>query len=149
MISCKGEAYDWLNDNWVKAITGTHQISMSYNTSEEDYFYHFGRNVNITYVGVTNLENEIDPNISFNLEQNYPNPFNPNTTIKFSIPNSGLVLLKVYDMLGREVSTLINQELNSGLHTANFNANNLSSGTYFYVLKYGNYSVTKKMLLLK
>jgi len=145
----KGEAYDWLNNDWAKTVSGSYQINMSYNTSEEDYFYHFGKNVNIIYSGVTNLENEINLNISFNLEQNYPNPFNPNTTINFTIPNNGFVTLKVYDILGKEVTTLVNQELNSGFHTASFNANNLSSGTYFYVLKFNNYTISKKMLLIK
>jgi|GEM_PF-333001 len=91
----------------------------------------------------------------FNLSQNYPNPFNPSTTIKYQIPKSGLVQLKVYDALGREVSTLINEYQTAGEHMVLYNtqqtANNeqLSSGIYFYKLKAGNNINTKKFILLK
>lgn len=143
-----GQSFTWENENWVSANSGFYFFSMSYNIPEQ-FFYHNGFNINISYEQVTDVENEINPEFSFNLEQNYPNPFNPNTTIKFSIPNNGFVNLKVFDILGREVATLLNNELNAGLHSVNFNAQNLSSGTYFYVLKYNNYSIVKKMLLLK
>ena len=91
---------------------------------------------------------------SFSLDQNYPNPFNPTTTIKYQIPNDGLVTLKIYDELGREVKTLVNQYESKGKYDVNFNASNLSSGIYFYQLRSlsssgKNYVSTKKMLLLK
>ena len=85
----------------------------------------------------------------FVLYHNYPNPFNPSTTIQYEIPNSGLVTIKVYDVLGREVKTLVNQYQNMGSHEANFNAGNLSSGVYFYQLRAGDFVSTKKMILVK
>ena len=83
------------------------------------------------------------------LEQNYPNPFNPVTNIKFAISNTGLVILKVFDITGREVAQLVNMELNAGTYNYDFNASHLSSGIYFYKLQAGEFSVTKKMILAK
>ena len=85
----------------------------------------------------------------FALEQNYPNPFNPATTIKFSIPEVSKVTLKIYDILGREVSTLVNEVRNAGNHEVNFDASNLASGMYIYSIKAGDYTASKKMMLLK
>ncbi|MFZ0456003.1 MAG: T9SS type A sorting domain-containing protein [Ignavibacteriaceae bacterium] len=85
----------------------------------------------------------------FELLQNYPNPFNPTTNIKFRIAEIGLVTLKVFDILGREVATLIDEEKPAGQYTINFNAAELASGVYFYQLKAGNFLRTKKLLLLK
>ncbi|MEO8514927.1 MAG: T9SS type A sorting domain-containing protein [Ignavibacteria bacterium] len=86
---------------------------------------------------------------SFKLEQNYPNPFNPTTNITYALPISGNVELKIYDLLGREVTTLVNSFVNAGTHTINFDASSLSSGVYFYTLTSGNFNQSKKMLLLK
>lgn len=83
------------------------------------------------------------------LSQNYPNPFNPATNINFSLPKAEFVTLKIYDILGKEVTTLINEELNAGNHTKTWNASNLSSGVYFYQLKTGSFCQTKKMILVK
>ena len=85
----------------------------------------------------------------YELSQNYPNPFNPTTTIKYSIPSNGIISLKVFDVLGNEVTTLVNASQNIGSYEVNFDASKLSSGTYFYQLKSGNFTVTKKLLLLK
>jgi subtilisin-like proprotein convertase family protein len=85
----------------------------------------------------------------YTLSQNYPNPFNPTTKINFSIPKAGLVSLKVYDMLGREVSSLVNRQLNAGTFTAEFDGAGLSSGTYFYRLQVNDFVEIKKMVLLK
>jgi hypothetical protein len=85
----------------------------------------------------------------FILEQNYPNPFNPSTTIRFSIPNSQSINLKVYDVLGKEIATLVNEEKPAGIYEETFNASNLPSGTYFYELRAGNFVQTKKMMLVK
>lgn len=96
--------------------------------------------------------------LNFSLEQNYPNPFNPTTNFEFRIPAStagradfGLVTIKVYDILGREIITLINKEKNPGNYTVKFDASkyNLSSGIYFYQLKAGNFIKTRKLILLK
>lgn len=85
----------------------------------------------------------------FVLHQNYPNPFNPSTTIRFSIPHHTKVTLKIFDILGREVTTLINKDLNSGEHTVVFNAKNLPSGIYFAQMKAGNVVQRIKMVLVK
>lgn len=85
----------------------------------------------------------------FNLEQNYPNPFNPNTKIYFSIPKSGQIFLNVYDMLGREVKTLINEKLSAGEYEIDFNGTNIPSGVYYYSLKSEDYIKVKKMVLIK
>jgi len=86
---------------------------------------------------------------NFELSQNYPNPFNPSTVIKYSVPESGMVSLKIYNLLGEEVSELLNQNQNAGTYTATFDARLLSSGVYFYTLKAGSYTSTKKMMLIK
>ena len=83
------------------------------------------------------------------LEQNYPNPFNPGTIISFSIPNSEFTQLKIYDALGTEINSLVNEYKQSGNYDIEFNAENLPNGIYFYRLISGNYSDTKKMILLK
>jgi FtsP/CotA-like multicopper oxidase with cupredoxin domain len=85
----------------------------------------------------------------YKLDQNYPNPFNPSTTINFSVPENSQVTLKIYDVLGKEVSTLINQVVPAGNHEVNFDATGLSSGVYFYNLTAGNFVESKKMVLLK
>lgn len=85
----------------------------------------------------------------FTLVQNYPNPFNPTTNIQYSIPTEGLVTLKVYDLLGREVATLVNESKTAGNYSVNFDASTLASGTYIYQLIAGEFLSTKKMLLIK
>ena len=99
-------------------------------------------------VGIQDQEIEEIPT-AFLLSQNYPNPFNPSTTIKYSIPNTGLVSLSVCNILGEQVKTLINQEMPAGNHTVQFNASNLASGIYLYKLQAGNFIETKKMILIK
>jgi len=86
---------------------------------------------------------------NFKLLQNYPNPFNPITTIQYSIPQNSFVKIILYDVLGRTVKTLVNQEKNAGNYSIAFNAENLASGTYFYRLQSGKFVDTKKMILLK
>ena len=94
-------------------------------------------------------ENTIETPTNYILNQNYPNPFNPSTTISFSLPNKEFVTLKIYDALGKEITTLVNEELNAGSYKNDWNAGNLSSGIYFYRLQAGKYSETKKLILLK
>ena len=86
---------------------------------------------------------------SYNLYQNYPNPFNPSTLISYQLPASAFVVLKVFDVLGREIETLVNEHQNAGKHSVQFNAAKLPSGVYFYKLEAGNYNNTKKLLLIK
>ncbi|MDZ7623444.1 MAG: T9SS type A sorting domain-containing protein [Ignavibacteriaceae bacterium] len=93
-------------------------------------------------------ENNIIPE-EYVLYQSYPNPFNPTTTIKYSLPNSDIVSLKVFDILGREVAVLLDEYKTAGTHTIEFNANGLASGVYFYQLRAQNFVETKKMVLLR
>lgn len=85
----------------------------------------------------------------FSLHQNYPNPFNPSTNIKFDIHRAGIASLKVFDLLGKEVETLVDEQLSVGTYEVTFNANSLPSGIYFYVLKTGDFVESKKMVLVK
>ncbi|MCL5030163.1 MAG: Ig-like domain-containing protein [Bacteroidetes bacterium] len=107
---------------------------------------------NSSAAGIQNPISDITPN-QFKLEQNYPNPFNPSTVIQYQITKESFVTLKVYDMLGREVTALVNQYLQPGIYRVDFNTDNMSrqltSGTYFYTLRAGNNEDTKKLILLK
>ena len=85
----------------------------------------------------------------FELSQNYPNPFNPSTKISFSIPSSGLTKLTVFDISGREIAQLVNEELSSGTYEYTFDAGSLTSGAYFYRIEANGFTETKKMLLIK
>jgi hypothetical protein len=101
------------------------------------------------YTSLTGIKADNFKPVSYSLSQNYPNPFNPSTTIKFSIQKENLVSLKIYNLLGQEVATLVNQVLKAGSYTYNFNASRLSTGVYFYTINSGSFNQTKKMLLLK
>jgi hypothetical protein len=98
---------------------------------------------------LTNVNDKINSVNSFYLYQNFPNPFNPVTNIRYSIGSSGFVRLKVYDVLGNEITTLINEEKPAGSYSVEFNGSNLASGVYFYKLGTGEFVQVKKMLLLK
>lgn len=98
---------------------------------------------------VTGIENSGSLPLTFSLSQNYPNPFNPATTINYAVPEAGLVTLKIYDILGREVRTLVNGEKSPGRYSVNFDASALASGIYIYRITAGAYSSVKKMVLLK
>jgi CubicO group peptidase (beta-lactamase class C family) len=87
--------------------------------------------------------------VDYTLKQNYPNPFNPSTTIEFTLPKSEYVELKVYNILGKEVATLVSSKLNQGNHTYQFDGKNLASGVYYYQLVAGNFREVKKMILLR
>jgi endonuclease/exonuclease/phosphatase family metal-dependent hydrolase len=101
----------------------------------------------ISFSSVVKLYYDIPSMVS--LSQNYPNPFNPVSTIEYSLPTAGFVSLKVYDILGREITTLVNEKQGQGKHLVNFNGNKLSSGVYFYVLTANDIVLSKKMNLLK
>ena len=106
-------------------------------------YYHFA-----TDIVIVSNDDEIIVN-NFNLEQNYPNPFNPSTTINYSLAERSAVTLKVYDVLGNEVTTLVNTTQEAGKHNVTFDAAKLASGLYIYTLNTGNFTSSKKMMLLK
>lgn len=112
-------------------------------TDNIKYFYYNCFNlIGITPVGTTVPD-------KYSLEQNYPNPFNPVTNIVFEMPKSGFVNLKVYDALGRELVTLVSQQMQAGKYSADWNAENYPSGVYFYRLESEDFSSTRKMILVK
>jgi hypothetical protein len=112
------------------------------------------------YTIPVDVSGDLEPVYRFSLEQNYPNPFNPTTVIKYSIPSviairqlsekqSQLVTLKIYDVLGTEIATLVNEEKQAGSYSVSFDASSLASGIYFYKLVSGSFVETKKMILMK
>ncbi len=116
---------------------------------DQMYMDNYCYNPDTTWIltGVTQNGNTIPT--EYALSQNYPNPFNPSTKINFSIPTTGLVTVKVYDVLGKEVATLINEVKNPGNYIVEFNGSNLSSGAYFYKIQSGDFSSVKRMVLVK
>lgn len=92
-----------------------------------------------------------DPNLitSYNMEQNYPNPFNPSTVIRYSVPETSIIQLKIYDVLGNELTTLVNEEKQSGTYEVEFDASEFSSGVYFYTLQAGGFTQTRKMVVMR
>lgn len=145
-------------ESWFWITHGENVMALTY---EDMYQCALTGNFNITalalvrgvmdYMGITtdiDVQNEFSPS-TFELHQNYPNPFNPGTMISYRLPVSGLVSLKVFDLLGNEIANLVNEEKQAGVHHFNFNANNLSSGVYLYRISVGDYNQTRKMLFLK
>jgi hypothetical protein len=147
--------------NSVISSGGTTVSNASYNLSStigESFIGKSSNTINQNQTGfwyvyqqttVTDVEDEETIPTVFKLEQNYPNPFNPSTTIKFAVPERSNVLVKVYDILGSEVATLVNEELDAGWYRKTFNANNYSSGVYLFRMEAGKFISTKKMILLR
>lgn len=133
--------------------TTTESQSYSYldkNLSAGKYIYRLKQiDFDGSYSYSKNLEVDLITLNQFNLNQNYPNPFNPSTIIKYEIPSNSFVTLKIYDVLGKEVAKLVNQNENAGLYSIYFDASKLASGIYYYRIKAGNFMQTKKMILLK
>jgi len=121
----------------IRAIAGFY-----YNTADGAKIY------TRDFVTTVESNNSEIPN-TFKLEQNYPNPFNPSTNIEYSIPEASFVELKVYDVLGNDVATLVSEEKSAGVYMVNFSADNLAGGIYFYTFNSGRFNVTRKMILLK
>jgi hypothetical protein len=102
-----------------------------------------------TAVNVTSVRQAGNVPMSYALFQNYPNPFNPSTTIRFQLAASSRVTLKIYDVLGREVASLVDGQMNAGVHQVTFDAAKFASGIYFYRIQAGSFTATKKLMLLK
>ena len=98
---------------------------------------------------VNDVENKKITPEEYSLDQNFPNPFNPRTKISYGIPEAGLVILKVYDLLGNEIAKLVNENKQAGRYEVEFNADNLASGVYIYRLSVNNFIRTKKMVLMR
>ena len=145
--------------NWQKAgevkAAGTSITPKNYSFSDKglkagklDYRLKMtDNNGSYKYSSVVNMEVSAPEN--FELSQNYPNPFNPTTNISYQIPKAGFVSLKVYNIIGNEIATLVNQEKPAGDYKVQFDTHNLASGTYFYKLTAGGVSLYKKMIVIK
>ncbi|HRP92386.1 MAG TPA: T9SS type A sorting domain-containing protein, partial [Ignavibacteriaceae bacterium] len=102
-----------------------------------------------TFAYSQEVEVEISLPLEYSLEQNYPNPFNPTTTISYSIPSDNFVTIRLYDVLGNEVITLVNEQKQAGKYEMLFNASNIASGVYYYQINSGTFTQTRKLMLLK
>ena len=123
-------------------------VYVAFNDNRDGNFeIYFKRDPTGNPIGIQNISTEIPS--SFSLKQNYPNPFNPTTKIKFDVVRLSDVKIVVYDVTGREVSTLVNESLQPGTYETTFDASALSSGIYFYILTAGDFKETKRMSLLK
>lgn len=137
------ESFLWKNNAWIP--------------NKDRYYIDFGNNSDTDFLGSkiefvdfwTGINDNLQAAKEFRLDQNFPNPFNPLTHISYSIANAGHVQLKVFDVLGKEVTTLVDRFENAGEHRTEFNAAALSSGVYFYRITSGSYSAIKKMVLIK
>jgi hypothetical protein len=138
----KGGGIEFIDKNAMENQTYTYRVKAYKDSLESGY-----SNEASLLVGVNDEKEEIPTEYSLN--QNYPNPFNPTTTIKFALPKESLTKIIVYDLLGKEVQTLINKELKAGFHEVKFDAVNLTNGVYFYRIQAGNFIQTKKMILMK
>jgi hypothetical protein len=112
---------------------------------QDAYVYNFG--VTMTATGVEPVASKIPD--KYNLEQNYPNPFNPVTRISYDIPKQGFVSIKIYDIIGKEIATLVNENKNPGTYVLEFDGSSFSSGTYIYRLESNGFIAAKKMILIK
>ena len=129
--------------------TRTALISRTQGGTSPDYVYAFDPQRDV--VGIDdnrNTRNNALPG-QYALSQNYPNPFNASTLISYELPRQSQVTIEIYDILGRRVTTLINKKQPAGIYQAIWRADNVSSGIYYYKLQAGNYTKTKKMVLLK
>jgi hypothetical protein len=137
----------------IGAGTTTEPRSYSFTDNQLSMGEYTYRLKQIDYDGSFDYSSEISVEITapsvYSLEQNFPNPFNPSTKINFSIAESGIVKIVVYNMLGQEVSLLLNGFEEAGQHTITFDASSLTSGVYFYKLETSNYIQTRKMILAK
>ncbi len=111
------------------------------------YAQHTGRKGKVGVITKVPVNENIP--LKFELSQNFPNPFNPTTTIQFTVNSNQIIILKIFDVLGRELATLVNEKLDSGKYEVNWDGTRYSSGIYFYSIKAGNWMQTRKMLMIK
>ncbi len=127
---------------YIISVPGTYSYRCNYH-----YLYGMLGAINVGVTSIKPVSNEVPD--KFNLYQNYPNPFNPTTTINFDISKNAVVKLTIFDITGRDVATLVKQELQPGRYSVEWNAANFSSGLYFYKLEVPGYSITKKLMIIK
>lgn len=134
----------------IEAYGANFHIKTDNGKKSADYYINQGTSISINNTDLNNFGIDVvNIPLSYMLYQNYPNPFNPSTKIRYEIPKESFVTIKIYDVLGREVSTLVNEQKSAGYYNIEFNANNLASGIYFYRIQAGDFVRTKKLILLK
>ena len=154
ILRCAQNDYAWKKIGFIEG-KGTTAETQSYSFIDPSLSpgYYSYRLKQMDFDGTFEYSNIIEVEIGaprkFSLKQNCPNPFNPSTTIQYAISNRQFVTLKVYDILGKEIATLVNGEKSAGSYEIGFNASHLASGIYYYQLRAGDYVETKKMILLK
>ena len=152
----RGSAYSYSGTVYLSKDNGDHWVNRSQGLPVEDIFgfavdpegnifaANYGNGVFISNPTITSVgSNNKNLLPAFELDQNYPNPFNPTTTINYSLPKSAYVKIKIYDLLGKEIETLVSEEKSVGNYSVRFNANGLSSGMYFYTMDAGGFSIKK------
>jgi hypothetical protein len=157
IVTTWGGVYYTLDNgaNWTSAtanLTNTSYAAFSSVLTGTDIYVGSGpgvwkRPISEIIIGINKISSEIPE--AYNLNQNYPNPFNPTTNIKYQIPRAGYVTLKVFDILGKEIKTLVNEKQTPGVYEVTFDGSNLTSGIYFYKLTADDFSEVKKMTLIK
>ena len=138
----KGSGHQYLDNSVDQGQTYAYRIKAYRDSVVSEY----SNEASITFTGI---KEEQELPTEYSISQNYPNPFNPTTKIKFALPKKGFTKIIIYDLLGREVMTLVNKELQTGYHEINIAANNLPSGVYIYRIQSGNFTQAKKMILMK
>ncbi len=141
VLGTGGEAF---SDGEYRIVGTLGQPFMSSESNPVGFWYLASRELNVEVE-----QNSLNVPGEFQLQQNYPNPFNPTTTIEFALPKQSNVTLKLFDILGREMATLVDAELESGVHKINFDGKDLASGIYFYRIHAEGFLKTKKLMLLK
>ncbi|MBK8946740.1 MAG: T9SS type A sorting domain-containing protein [Ignavibacteriae bacterium] len=143
---------------WGELYSGISIGEILINNSYSNFSFNLKRKINIfgdpsiilTYDFLSNIDNHYHLiEAEYLLSQNYPNPFNPTTIINYSLKKEGFTTLKIYDILGSEITTLVSENKFAGSYTIEFDGSNLSNGVYFYTINSGNFHQTKKMILIK
>jgi len=148
-----GNMTSWLYESWNGTSWVLANSYLIFTDSFGNYYLIYSAEIELYYKTITAVEENETEIMNYSLSQNYPNPFNPRTIISYQLPIANNVTIKVFDVLGKEVATLVDEYRNAGSYEVEFNSvssvKNPASGVYFYQIKAGDFSETKKMMLLK
>ncbi|MBN2572070.1 MAG: T9SS type A sorting domain-containing protein, partial [Ignavibacteriales bacterium] len=140
-----GEFNRWIGGSWQLSD----DILLIYYNNRTNIISFYANTVSVTYTSFTNIQDDnLFPN-KFSLSQNYPNPFNPSTIISYQLPIISRVTIKIFNVTGQEILTLLDEEKSPGVYNIDFNASQLSSGVYIYQMKAGEFTQSQKMILIK
>lgn len=138
----KGGGNEYVNKQVEKAQTYTYRVKAYKDAAESEYS-------NEVFLTLSGIREQKEMPTAYSVSQNYPNPFNPTTKIKFALPKTALTKITIYDLLGSEILTLMNKELEPGYHEINIDATNLAAGAYIYRFQSGDFICSTKMILVK